>query len=161
MTKGSNDIEVKLYTMCVVRDGDRILLMNRPLENGFPGWIAAGGKVDFPESLTEGAIREVKEETGLAVSNLTYKGLDEFVDVNERYRYMVFNYITDTFEGELLDNPPEGELRWIPLDELVHYPMQDWFRERLTYFFEDGTFEIYALWDEKRNDTQKRTITKL
>ena len=161
MTNGSNDIEVKLYTMCVIRDEDRILLMNRPSENGFPGWIAAGGKVDFPESLTEGAIREVKEETGLTVSNLIYKGLDEFVDVNERYRYMVFNYITDTFEGDLLDNPPEGELRWIPLDELVHYPMQDWFRERLTYFFEDGTFEIYALWDEKRNETQKRTITKL
>ena len=161
MTTRSDNIEVKLYTMCLVRDGDRILLMNRPVENGFPGWIAAGGKVDFPESLTEGAIREVKEETGLTVSNLIYKGLDEFVDPNEKYRYMVFNYITDTFEGELLDNPPEGELRWIPLNELMNYPMQDWFRERLMYFFEDGTFEIYALWDEKRNDTQMRTITKL
>lgn len=161
MTNSSTQIEVKLYTMCLVRDGDRILLMNRPVENGFPGWIAAGGKVEFPESLTEGAIREVKEETGLTVSNLIYKGLDEFVDPNEKYRYMVFNYITDTFEGELLENPPEGELRWIPLNELMNFPMQDWFRERLTYFFEDGTFEIYALWDEKRNETQKRTITKV
>ncbi|WP_211746638.1 8-oxo-dGTP diphosphatase [Paenibacillus sp. Marseille-Q4541] len=161
MSNRSNDIEVKLYTMCVVRDGDRILLMNRPNEKGFPGWIAAGGKVEFPESLTEGAIREVKEETGLTVSNLIYKGLDEFVDPNKRYRYMVFNYITDSFEGELRNDPPEGELQWVSLGELNDYPMQDWFRERLTYFFEDGTFEIYALWDEDKQDTQKQTITKL
>lgn len=161
MMKQSGDIEIKLYTMCVVRDGDRILLMNRPSEHGFPGWIAAGGKVEFPESFTEGAIREVKEETGLTVSNLIYKGLDEFVDVNERYRYMVFNYITDTFEGELLQNPPEGELKWIPLRDLANYPMQDWFRERLRYFFEEGTFEIYAIYDEKQKETEKKVITKL
>lgn len=52
-------IKVDLYTMCLVQDGDKVLLLNRPSKKGFPGYIGAGGKVDLPESLTEGAIREV------------------------------------------------------------------------------------------------------
>lgn len=52
-------VEVALYTMCLVRDGDRVLLLNRPDDRGFPGYIGPGGKVEFPESLSDGAIREV------------------------------------------------------------------------------------------------------
>ena len=42
---------------------------------------------------------------------------------------MVFNYWTDSFEGELLMNPPEGELLWVPMDTALHLPMQNWFKE--------------------------------
>lgn len=97
----TDNIKVDIYTMCLVQDGDKVLLLDRPSNKGFPGFIAPGGKLDFPESLTEGAAREVYEETGLRVSNLIYKGLDEFVDVKKNYRYMVFNYLTSTFEGKL------------------------------------------------------------
>lgn len=76
---GASEITYGMYTMCMVKDGDRVLLMNRPDSKGFPGYLAPGGKIEFPESLTEGAIREVYEETGLRVSGLIYKGLDEYV----------------------------------------------------------------------------------
>lgn len=153
-------VKVALYTMTIVRDGDRILLVNRPGSKGFPGWIGPGGKVEYPESLTEGAAREVLEETGLTVDGLEYKGLDEYVDPDKRFRYMVFNYVAHRFEGELLKHPPEGELRWIPLDEVMDYPMQDWFRRRLPLFFEPGTFEIYEIWDAERGETLKESVKK-
>ncbi|MEK4149831.1 8-oxo-dGTP diphosphatase [Robertmurraya sp. FSL W8-0741] len=152
-------VKVDMFTMCLVQDGDKVLLINRPSERGFPGYIAAGGKVDFPESLTEGAIREVREETGLMVKELIYKGLAEFVDPQQNYRYMVFNYLAKSFEGELLDNPPEGELRWVPIKEALNLPMQPWFRRRFPLFFEKGTFEIYEIREQtaegKRNETVK------
>jgi len=160
MTSNHSDIKVVMYTMCIVQDGDRILLINRPDKLGFPGWIGPGGKVDFPESLTEGAIREVREETGLIVKDLIYKGLDEYVDPQKNHRYMVFNYITKTFEGELLENPPEGELQWIPIDEVMDYPMQSWFMRRLPFFFENGTFEIYEIWDEEEQRTIKESVKR-
>ena len=140
-------LEVRMYTMCLVQDEDKVLLLNRPDKLGSPGYLGAGGKVDFPESLTEGAIREVWEETGLRVKNLVYKGLDECVDRKRNVRGMVFNYITSTFEGELLENPPEGELVWVPIGEALKLPMQHWFKRRFPLFFEEGTFEIYELWD--------------
>lgn len=156
-------VEVKalMYTMCLVQDGDKVLLINRPDEKGFPGYIGPGGKVEFPESLTEGAIREVYEETGLRVTKLVYKGLDEFVDPNQNYRYMVFNYLATEFEGELLEHPPEGELLWVQKNEALDLPMQSWFKRRFPLFFEEGTFEIFAEWDEENRVTQREYVKKL
>jgi 8-oxo-dGTP diphosphatase len=154
-------IQYKLYTMCVIQYGERILLLNRPEERGgSPGFRAPGGKVEFPESIVEGAMREVWEETGLRVSNLIYKGLDEYVNPKANVRYMVFNYITQTFEGELLENPPEGALEWVSIKELDHFPMPEWFRRRLPLFFDEGTFEIQAVWDEDLDQEVQCTIRK-
>ncbi|WP_248926267.1 8-oxo-dGTP diphosphatase [Paenibacillus hamazuiensis] len=161
MGRGHQDVKFALYTMCLVQNGNKVLLVNRPDKLGFPGWIGPGGKVDFPESLTEGAIREVWEETGLRVKELEYKGLDEFVDPKQNSRYMVFNYLAKSFEGELLQNPPEGELRWIPIEEALSYPMQPWFKRRFPLFFEKGTFEIYEIYDQEEQRTIKESIKKL
>lgn len=144
-------IEHRLYTMCMVQNGDSVLLIKRPDTHGFPGFLAPGGKIDFPESLVDGACREVEEETGLRVSSLAFKGIDEYVNPQKNVRYMVFNYWTETFTGELLENPPEGELLWVPISEALDLPMQDWFKERFPLFFEEGTFEIQRVWDAKQD----------
>ncbi|ANC79089.1 DNA mismatch repair protein MutT [Fictibacillus phosphorivorans] len=153
-------IEHQLYTMCMVQDGDKVLLINRPDNRGFPGFLAPGGKIDFPESLVEGACREVKEETGLRVSNLVFKGIDEYVNPQQNVRYMVFNYWTDTFDGELLLDPPEGELVWVSMNEALDLPMQDWFKERFPLFFEEGTFEIQRVWDDYKKKQIELSVIK-
>jgi 8-oxo-dGTP diphosphatase len=140
-------IEHRLFTMCMIQNGDKVLLIKRPDERGFPGYLAPGGKIDFPESLIDGAIREVKEETGLNVANLVFKGIDEYVNPKKNVRYMVFNYWTITFQGELLEDPPEGELVWVQISKALELPMQNWFKERFPLFFETGTFEIQRVWD--------------
>lgn len=144
-------IEHRLYTMCMVQNGDKVLLIKRPDSLGFPGFLAPGGKIDFPESLVDGACREVEEETGLCVSNLVFKGIDEYVNPQKNVRYMVFNYWTNTFKGELLLDPPEGELVWVSINEALDLPMQEWFKERFPLFFEEGTFEIQRVWDDHKN----------
>jgi len=158
----SSELKYKILTMSMIHDGNRILLLYRQDEKGFPGYIAPGGKVDFPESIVDGAIREVKEETGLTVKEIIYKGLDEFCVIDTGLRFMVFNYLVTSFSGDLLDDPPEGELLWVDKDKLDDLPMQDWFRERIPLFFEPGTFELSTMWDEgnKRelNKTQKRYL---
>lgn len=135
MPQNSHNIEHRIYTMCMIQRNNEVLLIKRPDHRGFPGYIAPGGKVDFPESIVQAAKREVKEETGLLVSNLTFKGLDEYVNPKENVRYMVFNYWTDSFEGELLLNPPEGELLWVAIDTALNLPMQNWFKERFPFIF--------------------------
>jgi 8-oxo-dGTP diphosphatase len=151
-------VNYQMYTMCMVQDGDQVLLMNRPDDKGFPGYIAPGGKVDFPESIVNGAIREVKEETGLLVKDIIYKGLEEFCDPGTGLRYMVFNYLATSFEGELLQEPPEGELRWVDIDKATKLPMQDWFKNRFPLFFAPGTFELSVVWDAKNKTTLERTM---
>ncbi|WP_145409148.1 8-oxo-dGTP diphosphatase [Paenibacillus xylanexedens] len=152
--------QIEILTMCMVWDkaNGKVLLMNRPDSKGFPGYIAPGGKVDYPESIVDGAMREVEEETGLKVTEITYKGLDEFCDPEQGLRYMVFNYLATAFEGELLQNPPEGELIWIPLEQALDLPMQDWFTERFPRFFHEGTFERSVIWEKSTGQTLKETF---
>lgn len=147
MPQNSHNIEHRIYTMCMIQRNNDALLIKRPDHRGFPGYIAPGGKVDFPESILQAAIRESKEETGLHVSNLIFKGLDEYVNPKENVRYMVFNYWTDSFEGELLLNPPEGELLWVSIDEALNLPMQEWFKERFPLFFEKALskFNVFGI----------------
>lgn len=152
-------VDTQLLTVCMIQSGDEVLLIKRPSKKGFPGYIAPGGKVDFPESLTEGAIREVREETGLTVKNIIYKGLDEYVSTKENVRYMVFNYIATEFEGECTDNPPEGELHWVRIDDALNLPMQDWFKRRFPLFFKPGTFEIHAVSDPEHNQDEQLMVT--
>ncbi|WP_233143900.1 8-oxo-dGTP diphosphatase [Lottiidibacillus patelloidae] len=151
-------VEHKLFTMTVIENDGHILLMKRPSEKGYPGYLAPGGKVDFPESILDCAIREVKEETGLLVSNLVYKGIDEYVNEQGNVRYMVFNYWTNSFSGKLLDNPPEGELEWVAKENATSLPMQDWFKQRLPYFFKEGTFEIHVKWNEEKKKIDETLI---
>ncbi|QGQ95623.1 8-oxo-dGTP diphosphatase [Paenibacillus psychroresistens] len=152
-----------IYTMVLVQDGDKVLLLNRPDKLGFPGYLGPGGKVDIPESITEGAVRELWEETGLRIKpeNLIYKGLDGYVVPNTNYRYMVFNYLVQIYEGELLQNPPEGELVWVNINEALDLPMQPWFVRRFPLFFKEGTFEITAIRDEEGNKVMDDKVVKL
>lgn len=56
------EIEHRMYTMCMIQNDDKVLLIKRPDHLGFLGYLAPGGKVEFPESIVQAAAREVKEK---------------------------------------------------------------------------------------------------
>ncbi|XNQ12949.1 8-oxo-dGTP diphosphatase [Lysinibacillus sp. 3P01SB] len=152
------DINYKFWNVCMIRHDDQVLLLNRTHDD-FSGYIPPGGKVDFPESFTASAIREVKEETGLDVKNLKLKIVYEYVNPTKNDRYIIFNYITDEFSGELLEETKEGKPEWYPISELDSLPMQPSIRRRIPYFFKPGTYEIQVVWDEE-NDREAEVVVK-
>ena len=155
----SEDIHYKFWTVCMIQNGDFVLLLDRQHDQ-FKGFIPPGGKVEFPESFTDAAIREVKEETGLDVGDLVYKGLYEYVNPGKNDRYIIFNYLTTSFSGTLLEETPEGKPVWIHKNEALDLPMQDSIRRRFPLFFEEGTFEIQVVWDNEKNQEGHVTIKK-
>lgn len=163
MAEEIQKIECGIYTMCLIQDEDKVLLINRPDKKGFPGYLGPGGKVDMPETILEGTVREVFEETGLVIQpeDLIFKGIDGYVVPETNYRYMVFNYIAKKYEGQLLENSPEGEPKWVSIEEALTLPMQSWFKQRFPLFFEPGTFERTVVWDETNKVALEEKIYKL
>lgn len=100
---------VELTTLCLIYRDDRILLQNR-IKKDWRGYTLPGGHIEPGESVVESVIREMKEETGLAISQPRLCGIKQFpIDGG---RYIVFLFKTDRFTGELRSSD-EGEMEWV------------------------------------------------
>lgn len=153
-------INYKFWTVVMIQKEDEVLLLNRQHDD-FKGYIPPGGKVDFPEGFAEGAIREVKEETGLDVHTLLFKGISHWTNEQAQKQYIIYNYWTDDFSGQLLEKSNEGELHWVKISEAKNYPMQEDIKTRFDYFFQPGTFEIHMSWNEVLDEMDRRIVHKL
>ncbi|MCQ2517576.1 MAG: 8-oxo-dGTP diphosphatase [Lachnospiraceae bacterium] len=116
------------------RDGKFLMLYRNKKPNDVNGgkWIGVGGKLEENESPTECMIREVREETGLTVTGYTFLGVITFVSDTWDNEEM-FLYKCDSFEGELTEDCPEGELKWIPKEDIMNLSL--WEGDR--YFLKD------------------------
>lgn len=83
---------VEFTNLCMVRDSDRVLVMDRKKED-WPGITFPGGHVEAGESFTEAVIREVKEETGLRIASPQMCGMKDWVE--DDIRYVVLFYKTE------------------------------------------------------------------
>ncbi|MEN8194366.1 MAG: 8-oxo-dGTP diphosphatase, partial [Bacteroidota bacterium] len=107
---------MKLATLLYVMHEDKTLMLYRnKKENDYHEgkWNGLGGKFEAGETPEECAIRELKEESGLAAKSLKLKGHLTFPLFDGKDDWYVFVFVIDKFEGELIDSD-EGELRWIP-----------------------------------------------
>jgi 8-oxo-dGTP diphosphatase len=82
-------------------------------------WIGVGGHFELNESPEECLLREVKEETGLALTSYQLRGIITFVtDGLEEAEYMHL-YTADQFEGSLT-SCNEGTLEWVPKKDIYN-----------------------------------------
>ena len=130
-----------LTNMCMVYDGDRILVQERK-DPKWPGLTFPGGHVESKESFVDSVIREVKEETGLDITNVQLCGVKQFTHREGKYRYIVFFYKTNTYSGELKSSE-EGNVFWIDKSELKDYVLADGFESMFEVFDNDNLTENY------------------
>ena len=80
-------------------------------------WIGVGGKLEEGESPNECARREVREETGLCLDSLSYRGIVTFVSDLYGTEYMHL-FTSDAFSGNLVSECPEGRLEWVKKENI-------------------------------------------
>jgi len=115
---------MKLATLCYVRHEGRTLMVHRikKADDIHQGkWNGLGGKLEQGESPEECVIRELREESGLEIHQPRYRGLLIFTNFKDDDWYVWVFTATD-FQGALIDSP-EGDLKWIPDDELTSLPL--------------------------------------
>jgi len=126
--------------MCMVQDGNRVLVINRN-DPGRPGLSFPGGHVEAGEAFADAIIREVHEETGLTIEQPRLCGIKQFRTV-ENSRYIVLLYKTDRFTGELASSH-EGEVFWLTLSQLNRYPLTPHFEQVVEVMRRDDLSEFY------------------
>lgn len=99
----------------VVMEG-RVLLVRRGNEPLKGHWSLPGGLLELGESLTDGVIREVREETGLTVEPVELiELLDRIYREGERvrYHYVIADYLCRVAGGALRAASDADAVRWV------------------------------------------------
>ena len=86
-----------------------------------------GGMVEVGETLEQAAIREVKEETALIVSDLAFIRNHEIImrDVADKVEihYVLAMFAAKNVSGAAIAGDDAADVRWFTLDELQTVPL--------------------------------------
>jgi mutator protein MutT len=106
----------------VVFDADRVLLVKRGREPLKGEWSLPGGAVEVGETLGDAIVREVREETGIAVE------VGPIVDVLDRlhrdeggavrFHYVLVDFLCRPAGGALVRGSDADEAAWVPQAQL-------------------------------------------
>ncbi len=112
---------MKQTTLCYIDDGSRYLMLHRVKKDhdaSHGKWIGVGGKCEADESPDDCMLREVREETGLTVTQWQYRGIVTFISDTWPNEYMHL-FTADRWEGTLDMDCNEGDLAWVDKNQLM------------------------------------------
>lgn len=115
---------MKNTTLCYIeRDGAYLMLhrVKKEHDENRDKWIGVGGKFEDKESPEDCLLREVREETGLALTRYAYRGIVTFVSDLWPTEYMHL-FTADGFTGDLRPCD-EGDLEWVPKERIADLPL--------------------------------------
>lgn len=145
---------MKLATLCYVQDkktNSTLMLHRVKKENDYHRgkWNGLGGKFEPGESPEECAVREVKEESGLNAKSIKMKGFITFPIFDGIEDWYVFLFVIDDYDGELIDSN-EGNLEWIPNEELININLWEGDKYFIPWLFEDKFFSAKFIYENER-----------
>ena len=139
----------ELTNMCMISDQNgRVLVQHRlpKASNPWSGLTFPGGHVESGESITASVIREVREETGLDVSNLLFCGLVQWYNPVSDSQYIVFLFCTNSYTG-LLHSSSEGKMEWMTLNDMRNGKLAPNMEKYLKVFLEDTIPQAFGISD--------------
>lgn len=138
----------KIMTLAFILEKDRILLAMKKQGFGAGRYNGYGGKVDPGETIEEGIIREVSEESGLEVTKLEKVGVHVFEsterpdEILEGHVFKIVEYRGEPVETE------EMKPEWFEFDAIPYATMWPddihWF----PYFLAGNKFRTKFLFGE-------------
>lgn len=115
---------MRLTTLCYIERDGQVLMLHRVKKAGDENagkWIGIGGHLEADESPEECILREIREETGLAVTGLRLRGILTFI-LPAWGNELTFLY-TAKAESDEVPDCSEGVLKWVPVEQISTLPL--------------------------------------
>ncbi len=144
-------------TLCYLEnDREEYLMLHRVKKKNdinHDKWIGVGGKFEPGESPEECLLREVREETGLTLTDYRFRGIITFVAEGCETEY-IYLYTAGGWTGEMTECD-EGDLEWVRKDRVPDLPI--WEGDRIFFrLMEDPSRPFFSLKMEYRGDRMVR-----
>lgn len=138
------------FGVMILRDG-KVLLGQRHVDpakasslmNGEGTWTMPGGKLDFGESFEEGAVREVVEETGIAITVDDVKVISLTNDIVPTAHFVTVGLLCTncTQDAKVMEPDEITKWQWFDLNDLPE-PLFEPSR-KIVKNYKDGVFYKY------------------
>jgi ADP-ribose pyrophosphatase YjhB (NUDIX family) len=131
---------VPSVNVAVTNEAGEVLLIRRSDNDN---WALPGGAVDFGESLTQAAVRETREESGIECEITGLSGI--YTDPGHVMLYTSNGEVRQEFSivltaravgGQTTTSSETTEVRWVPQAELTGFQMDRSMRLRVQHFIE-------------------------
>ena len=116
-------------TLCYITrpgpGGPEVLLLHRVKKKNdvnHDKWIGIGGKFEEGESPEDCLLREVREETGLTLTEWRYRGIVTFITSDLAETEFMHLFTADGFAGEMRRDCDEGDLQWVEKERMRSFP---------------------------------------
>lgn len=142
---------MKNSSLCYIeKDGKYLMLHRIKKENDInhDKWIGIGGKFEDKESPDDCVMREVREETGLTLTDYKYRGIVTFVSNIYETEYMHL-FTAYSFTGNISECD-EGVLEWI--DKKALYDLTLWEGDKIFLDLINKDMPFFSLKLEYEND---------
>jgi 8-oxo-dGTP diphosphatase len=160
-------VHTQVAAALIRRDDDVLLVLQQGRHNPRPTWAIPGGRVDPGELPTEAMVREVREETGLEVTDrgrLLY--VSSFVAPNSGTRGTTFVFEVRDWRGEIRPPDPHDSVRraqFLPehtaIERLAHLPWRMMREPILAYL--RGEVGAGALWQYRQEGDAPAPVARL
>jgi len=134
---------VPSVNVAVTNQAGEILLIRRSDNDN---WALPGGAVDPGESLTQAAVRETREESGVECEITGLSGI--YTDPGHVMLYTSNGEVRREFSivltaratgGQATASAETSEVRWVPHDGIASYQMDSSMRLRIQHYLQDRT----------------------
>ncbi|WP_084756926.1 GNAT family N-acetyltransferase [Clostridium sp. DMHC 10] len=141
------------YTICFIKRGDEILLLNREKPSWMGSWNGVGGKFEEGETPKDCILREVYEETGIKLKDVQFKGVVTWrVDkIRNGGMYLFMQEVSEDFEYKVPIKTREGILDWKKVEWIMN-PENTGIAHNLPKFLpkmlkDKGTFQYHCIFN--------------
>ena len=140
-------METELCNMCMITDPEcRVLVQDRlpKPSNAWNGLTFPGGHVEPGETVVASVIREVREETGLTITDVVPAGYIQWYNPDRPSQYFVFLFKTSSYSGDLKGSA-EGNVKWMTLDEMLSGKLAPNMKKYLAVFQHEDIPQAYGV----------------